>query len=75
MPTQRYKKAPRASSPRLPESPGIWQQIHRDILFGVQNNDGYQRTIPWLFWREDNRRVSGGERYLIAAHAALKQPV
>jgi hypothetical protein len=48
MPTQRYKKAPRASSLRLPESPDIWQQIHRDILFGVQNNDGYQRTIPWL---------------------------
>jgi hypothetical protein len=28
-----------------------------------------------MAWREDNRRVSGGERYLIAAHAALMQPV
>jgi hypothetical protein len=28
-----------------------------------------------MTWREDNRRVSNGELYLMAADAALKHPV
>jgi hypothetical protein len=80
MRTQRYKKTPRASSQRLPESPGIWRQIHRDILFGYRtmmaiSGRSLGSYASEMAWREDNRRVSGGERYLIAAHAALKQPV
>jgi len=28
-----------------------------------------------MAWREDNRRVSNGEQYLMATNAALKHPV
>jgi hypothetical protein len=28
-----------------------------------------------MAWREDNRRVSNGELYVMAANAALRQPV
>ena len=28
-----------------------------------------------MAWREDNRRVSNGELYLMAADAALKHPI
>jgi hypothetical protein len=31
--------------------------------------------VAEMAWREDNRRVSNGEQYLMTASAALKHPV
>jgi hypothetical protein len=35
----------------------------------------FANYVAELAWREDNRRVSNGEQYLMTATAALKHPV
>ena len=35
----------------------------------------FAADVAEMAWREDNRRVSNGEQYLMTASAALKHPV
>ena len=63
-----------------------WARTHENVgmTAGCDSEIGthYHSTGPYLeayaremAWRENNRRVSNGEQYLLAANAALAHPV